>query len=381
MTLYEEPTPTKPTPDHTSMVSSLPVSGELAGCRKQQVHGLMRHRWRNIWLWLALFGFGAVALVACATQPPLVTPREVPQIMKDVSALNNKANASLSLTAQAKDESGSALYLDDFSFRYLRAFGYKNAGSSFSLVATASSVPEQEHYPLEIATMDKTVDAKSASKKQSGDTFCNTVEVLKKTSSSSKWKVVEEPITNMKGFPRFRHGTNGYGVFAASKGLSVSLAKLPGVVSNALESAFNQGSAVWSHASFLIPSSCISAGVKYNTSLPASHISQTLEVRYLPQYGEQAFALDHGALVFLTVQMLKVDKVITNGYYITFFNNFHDRAGLLAFYHIPPLSHGYSSTTDIVELAIWDKPVGSKAHFEIIGAYGYMTAKQATPIS
>ncbi len=77
----------------------------------------------------------------------VVTPGEVDSIVASDTAINNKANASLSMTLQNTHESCMQEVLDDATYRGELAAGAKTLGGSFDQAPRRAFVPHQSSYP------------------------------------------------------------------------------------------------------------------------------------------------------------------------------------------------------------------------------------------
>ena len=87
------------------------------------------------------------ATAAATPRGQVVTPGEVDSIVASDTAINNKANASLSITLQDSHESCLQDVLDDATYRGELAAGAKTLGGSFDQVPQPRLRPPREQLP------------------------------------------------------------------------------------------------------------------------------------------------------------------------------------------------------------------------------------------
>ncbi|MGH3732157.1 MAG: hypothetical protein ACRDVC_02070 [Acidimicrobiales bacterium] len=137
--------------------------------------------------------------------------------------LNNAANADLSYAVQAEHEGGSALTMDDETFRAAKIAGDPTLDgatySAFEGTVASSSAPPQSTYPLRFIALSPLT---SPAGTPSADRVCaGSADVLEfqKDSSASTWKVTNEPSADEQAsIPRFAKTASGTGGFATGSG-------------------------------------------------------------------------------------------------------------------------------------------------------------------
>ena len=138
---------------------------------------------------LMLAGYSSAAAtssVASATTVPAATgqilvPSDVASIVASDTAINNRANGSLSLPLQDSHESCLEQILDDSTYRGEQAAGSDSLGGPFDQVPSRVFVPHEDSYPAFFSVL---VKDRSSSQP-------TTVDLLTyvKTTSSAKWKL------------------------------------------------------------------------------------------------------------------------------------------------------------------------------------------------
>ena len=122
---------------------------------------------------------GASALRPSAK--PVVTPGEVPSIVAADTAINNRANSSLSLSLQNSHESCLQQTLDDATYRGDLAAGSNTLGGSFDQVPGRVFVPRETTYPAFFSVL--------AEDRASSGPVTNNLLTYVKTSPDAHWKL------------------------------------------------------------------------------------------------------------------------------------------------------------------------------------------------
>ena len=200
---------------------------------------------------IALFG---VVLSGCATSSTaastqvsgnsnsVVTPAEIPQILKSANSKNNVNNETLSIPGQGQIETGTALALDDAFFRMQKLAGAKSVSGAkyipFYYLLKGDSIPRTSHYPAHfLAVVSLTSPANSASPASAcPNSDSATLFDFVKASSTGNWKVDLEPFINGATIPKFATVTGGYSAPAISSAkLVLPLSQLPITMAQALQ--------------------------------------------------------------------------------------------------------------------------------------------------
>jgi hypothetical protein len=110
-----------------------------------------------------------------------VSPADVGTIVANDTAINNKANGTLSIALQDSHEACLQDVMDDYNFRGLQAAGRKTSGPPFEQQPRRAFIARQSSYPAYFSVLTKFVAHSSP----------NTDNVLTyvKSSSSSPWKL------------------------------------------------------------------------------------------------------------------------------------------------------------------------------------------------
>jgi hypothetical protein len=110
-----------------------------------------------------------------------VTPADVKTIVANDTAINNKANGTLSIPLQDSHETCLQDLMDDYNFRGLQAAGQKSSGPPFQQLPGRAFVARQTSYPAYFSVLTKFVAPSSP----------NTDNLLTyiKESPSSPWKL------------------------------------------------------------------------------------------------------------------------------------------------------------------------------------------------
>lgn len=111
----------------------------------------------------------------------VVTPGEVDSIVASDTAINNRANASLSTRLQDSHESCLQDVLDDATYRGELAAGAKTLGGSFDQVPIRAFVPQQQGYPASFSVL---VHDRASSQPTTTDLL-----TYEKTTASQRWKL------------------------------------------------------------------------------------------------------------------------------------------------------------------------------------------------
>jgi len=125
-------------------------------------------------------GFAA-ASAPRASAKPVVTPGEVASIVATDTAINNRANSSLSLSLQNSHESCLQQILDDATYRGDLAAGSNTLGGSFDQVPGRVFVPYETTYPAFFSVL--------AEDRASSEPVTNNLLTYVKTSSDARWKL------------------------------------------------------------------------------------------------------------------------------------------------------------------------------------------------
>src|SRR5208283_740136 len=112
---------------------------------------------------------------------PVVTPGEVPSIVAADSAINNRANSSLSLSLQNSHESCLQQVLDDATYRGDLAAGSNTLGGSFDQVPGRAFVPYETTYPAFFSVL--------AGYSSSSEPVTNNLLTYVKASPGAAWKL------------------------------------------------------------------------------------------------------------------------------------------------------------------------------------------------
>ena len=122
---------------------------------------------------------GASALRPSAK--PVVTPDEVPSIVATDTAINNRANSSLSLSLQNSHESCLQQILDDATYRGDLAAGSNTLGGPFDQVPGRVFVPNETTYPAFFSVL--------AEDRVASEPVTNNLLTYVKTSPDARWKL------------------------------------------------------------------------------------------------------------------------------------------------------------------------------------------------
>jgi S1-C subfamily serine protease len=132
-------------------------------------------------LTILLAASSAAVAARAATTGQVVTPAQVASVVAADTAVNNKANASLSISLQNSHETCLQETLDDATYRGELAVGEKSLGASFDQVPTRSFVPRETTYPASFSVL--------AADKATSEPTSNNLLTYVKASASSSWKL------------------------------------------------------------------------------------------------------------------------------------------------------------------------------------------------
>ncbi len=173
---------------------------------------------------------------------PIVTPSEIPQILKSANEKNNLNNQTLSIPGQGQIETGTALALDDAFFKMQKLAGSKSVTGAnyipFYYSLKGDSIPYSSHYPAHfLAMVSLTSPANSASPAAAcPNSDSATLFEFVKSSPNSNWKVALEPFTNGSTSPKFATLKDGYSAPLNPKTkLVLPLAQIPATFAQALQ--------------------------------------------------------------------------------------------------------------------------------------------------
>ena len=163
---------------------------------------------------------------------PVVTPGEVPSIVAADTAINNRANSSLSLSLQNSHESCLQQVLDDATYRGDLAAGSNTLGGSFDQVPGRVFVPHETTYPAFFSVL--------AEDRASSEPVTNNLLTYVKTSTDAGWKLdssseilgptdagvaVPAAATDAQGYVTSLDGTTSDGLVTAPDKVAALVAK------------------------------------------------------------------------------------------------------------------------------------------------------------
>lgn len=111
----------------------------------------------------------------------LLAPSDVTSIVASDTAINNRANALLSIPLQDSHETCLQEVLDDATYRGDRAAGSNTLGGSFDQLPSRAFVPRETHYPAYFSVL--------AEDRSSSEPTTNNLLNYVKTSASTRWKL------------------------------------------------------------------------------------------------------------------------------------------------------------------------------------------------
>jgi hypothetical protein len=186
----------------------------------------------------AAIALAAIGLGACVTtSSSTVSLREARAIVATYSRENNRANETLSVAQQNRDEQGPAAEIDDAGFVLDRRAG-------FLTVSGQRYQPFFEHLDESVAGVGSryprtllTIDTPYTTSLKHGSRSCRFVGVFVKNSATSPWRVGHEPSANRFDLPRVVASPPA----GAHAQLVVPLARLPQYYAIAFTTYFQEG--------------------------------------------------------------------------------------------------------------------------------------------
>jgi hypothetical protein len=154
-------------------------------------------------------------LVPPSSVPPpagtVVAPADVGPIVSADTAVNNRANATLSLTLQDSHEACLQQTMDDINYKAAQRFGVTSFGGAFDQAPHGSYVPLQSSYPASFSVLAEDVPAKGSGASTDTTAFLT----YSKVSASSSWKLTSSseilgPTSLGVAVPAAQTGTGGY---------------------------------------------------------------------------------------------------------------------------------------------------------------------------
>ena len=165
---------------------------------------------------------------------PVITPGEVPSIVAADTAINNRANSSLSLSVQNSHETCLQQILDDATYRGDQAAGSNTLGGSFDQVPGRVLVPHETTYPAFFSVL--------AEDRASSEPVTNNLLTYVKTSPDARWKLSSSseilgPTDAGVTVPAAATDAQGY-VTSLKRGATDGLVAAPGKVAALVAKAF-----------------------------------------------------------------------------------------------------------------------------------------------
>jgi S1-C subfamily serine protease len=178
---------------------------------------------------------------SASTSGQVLTPSEVTSVVAADTAVNNQANASLSVSLQNSHETCLQASMDDATYLGDQAAGEKSLGSSFQQVPVRSYVPEESGYPAYFSVL--------AQDKAASEPTTNDILTYVKATASSHWKLASSteilgPTAAGVAVPAAALNAKGYVTALApgsSDGLKVAPGKVPGEIATAFTSEAKSG--------------------------------------------------------------------------------------------------------------------------------------------
>jgi hypothetical protein len=310
---------------------------------------------------------------------------DVESIIAHDYALNNASNTNLSYALQATHEGGSALVMDDATFRAAKLSGYKTVEGAryypFYGTVTASSVPAQTSYP---ATFVAIMKQKSAPGTPSAYRSCSEgggILVEQKDSASSLWRAVLEPsVARLSSIPAFSKSSSGNGLFANGGSYALKISSLPTTMVAALSAR-----ARTDVGGALLPASDFAYGHCGTLGLADPHrdvgVQRGLELTFrastiAPSDVTAYQTKGGGALALFTVSEEVSEKPAVASEYIIWSH------GATPWWSLLPTGHyaTVSWTTD-QELAVYVPSATSTAKARVVGGYAVVVAVTGTPVA
>ena len=161
--------------------------------------------------------------LAAASHGTVISPKSVAQIVRTDYQINNVANANLSYALQEAHEEGTALAIDNTTFRADKLSGLATIDGAhyypFYGTVVSSSVSKQSSYPARFAVVTKQSSGPGTPTAQRMCPGTGDALTFSKDSPKSDWRVSIEPyLPRLNAVPKFATTRDG---FAAP--LSVSL--------------------------------------------------------------------------------------------------------------------------------------------------------------
>lgn len=326
-----------------------------------------------------------MVLLILASQVVVTTPSlasnvgaiDVKTIIAGDYVTNNADNANLSYAQQATHEEGSALAIDDATFRAVKLSGYKTLDGPryfpFYGSVTESSAPAQTTYPERFIAIVKQWSPPGTPSAYRVCPGSGDILVEQKDSGSSPWRASLEPyIAKLSSAPTLLTTSSGNGSFAAGS-YTLNLSTLPHTVVVALNSRARTG-----NGGYLLPGSVFSYGhcgdlgmadprreAGMYHGLVQSFSASTIAPSDLTAYQ----TTDGGALAVFTVRERVVERAAAAGEFVIW------NHGSTAWWSLLPAGH-YSrvSWTIDQELAVFVPSATSTARARIVGAYYGVTS-------
>jgi S1-C subfamily serine protease len=175
------------------------------------------------------------------TAGQVLTPSEVASVVAADTAVNNRANSSLSLALQDSHEACLQVTMDDANYRGDLAAGEKSLGSPFQQIPVRSYVPQETSYPAYFSVL--------AQDKASGEPSTNDILTYVKGTSAAQWKLASSteilgPTAAGVAVPAAALNAKGYVTMlspGSTDGLKVAPGKVPAEIAAAFTSEAKSG--------------------------------------------------------------------------------------------------------------------------------------------
>ncbi len=302
---------------------------------------------------------------------PVVTPGEVPSIVAADTAINNRANSSLSLSLQNSHESCLQQVLDDATYRVDLAAGSNTLGGSFDQVPGRAFVPYETTYPAFFSVL--------AGYSSSSEPVTNNLLTYVKASPGAAWKLassgsilgptdagvaVPAPATDAQGYVTRLAGATTDGLVTAPDKVAALVARaftseaVSGKLPAGLTAQFGPKKAADPHTIVASYASIGTATMRFSTLTPAAAGAGAPS----PECPYPSYRLaDGGALVTFPVFVTTVVH-IESGYVVTQPSN-RSAFGVL----LPPGTYtSITMTAGDMDVAVVP-PAGSHQPIEVIG--------------
>jgi hypothetical protein len=203
---------------------------------------------------------------------------DIPKLVAAYSAGNNHANATLSTAAQANDEAGTSLFIDDSWFTFAKRAGFKNEEGvgkyySFSFSPLASSIAAGLKSPGSFATLARWTYAKGTPKADQYPKGTESLLVFTSKSAAAGWRVALYPVMTI-GFGTLATTNAGYAISPTTTGRAFTIAQIPRDVAAALSHFATTGK----YVPGLIPADFTGTGHAW--SLPNLHTLITSDAKH-----------------------------------------------------------------------------------------------------